>query len=167
MLEVIKKRRSIRKYQDKPIEEEKLKEILRAAMFAPSAMHRRPWQFWVVKDKSLKEKLSLVHQWAGFIAQAPVCLVVGSVPDRRWVEDCAIISSYVYLEATNQGVGTCFIQIRDAQTMEGKDCEEYVKKVLNIPEKIRILCLMPIGYPAEIPPEHSEAEFEEEKIHKV
>jgi nitroreductase len=164
MLDVIKKRRSIRKYQDKEIEKERVEEILKAVMMAPSAHNGRPWRFWVVRDKERKEKLSQAQPYASFAAQAPIVLVIGSDKDRLWVEDCSLVAGLIYLEATNQGLGTCWIQIREMKTAEGKDTEEEVKKILGCPQKIHLLCMMPLGYPAETKPEHSEKEFERKKI---
>jgi nitroreductase len=74
------------------------------------------------------------------------------------------VAGLVYLEATNQGLGTCWIQVREMKTAEGKDTEEEVKKILGCPQEIHLLCMMPIGYPAESLPEHSEKEFERKKI---
>lgn len=167
MLEIIKKRRSIRKYQPKPVEDGKLNEILKAAMFAPSSMHRRPWEFIIVKDKPTKEKLSQATPYASFAKKAPLVLILcaNQTSDPRWVEDLSIAAAHIYLEATNQGLGTCFIQIRDAKTPGGEGAEEYVRNLIKVPKRIRVLCLMPLGYPAEQKEEHSDLEFEKEKIH--
>lgn len=167
MLEVIKKRRSVRKFLSKKVEEEKLEEVLKAAMFGPSAKHRRPWEFVVVKDKDLKEKLSQTTPYASFAKEASVVLVVcaDEKKDGRWVESTAIITENIYLEATNQGLGTCFVQIRDTKTPQGDDGETYVKNLIKAPANIRVLCLMPIGYPKETVSEHKEEEFERGKIH--
>lgn len=167
MLETIKKRRSLRRYLDKEIEKEKIEEILRAGMTAPSAHNRRPWRFWLVQDKERKEKLSRVQPYASFSAQAPIVLVIGSDKDRLWIEDCSLVAGLVYLEATNQGLGTCWIQVREMKTAEGKDTEEEVKKIIGAPKGVQILCLMPLGYPAESLPEHSEKEFERKKIFEL
>jgi len=167
MLEVIKKRRSIRLYLKKPVEREKIKEVLKAAMFSPSAMHRRPWEFVVVEDESLKKQLSKATPWASFAANAPVILVVlGDCKlSRLWREDCSIVGAYIYLEATAQGLGTCWIQVGESKTPDGRDSEEYVRKLLNIPENFRVLALFPIGYPGEKKEEHNESEFEKRKVH--
>lgn len=166
MLKAIKERRSIRQYQDKEIEKEKIGEILRAAMTAPSARHRRSWKFWLVRDKKKKEKLSQVHRWSSFAASAPVVLVIGSDEDKHWVENCAVVAAFVYLEATNQGLGTCWVQVRGAKTLGGRSSEEEVKKIINAPKETRVLCLMPIGYPKKILREHS-GEIEKEKVSVV
>lgn len=167
MINVIRKRRSIREFLPKPIEEEKIEEILKAAMFSPSSKNRRPWQFILVKNKEAIEKLSHLHQYSDFIKSAPLLIAIGADEntDPRWIEDCSIAAGYIYLEATNQGLGTCWVQVRETKTADGQSGEDYVKKILEAPKNIRILCLMPIGYPAYHPPEHSESEFNPSKIH--
>jgi nitroreductase len=168
MLEAIKKRRSIRKFKKKEVEERKLKEILKAAMFSPSAMNKRPWEIIVVKEKTVKEKLAKATPWCGFVKDAPVVLVIAAKPgilSKFWVEDCSILAENVYLEATNQGLGTCFCQIMGGKTFSLKDSEEYVREVIKAPKSVRILCLMPLGYPDEKKHPHTMKEFDEKKIH--
>ncbi len=168
MLDVIKKRRSYRDFLAKPVEKEKLNDILKAAMFSPSARHQRLWEFIVVKDKTLRDALAQTKTHSMFANKAPVILVIAShqdETDRYWLEDAFIASTQVYLETTNQGLGTCCIQIAEAKRDNDEDAEEYVKKLLNIPNDLRVACIMPIGYPKIKLPEHSEAEFEQAKIH--
>jgi nitroreductase len=166
MLAAIKKRRSIRLYQAKPVEKEKVKAILKAAMYSPSANHTRAWQFVVVTDKELIEKLAAMKPYSAHLKTAPVVIVVCSQDWKYWLEDASIAAENIYLEVTNQGLGTCWTQVRGSQTYGGSDAEEYVRKILSIPSNIRVLCLMPIGYPGEHLAEHSENEFEREKIHQ-
>jgi len=168
MLEVIRKRRSIRKYLAKDVEEEKITEILKAAMFSPSAMHQRPWEFILVKDSIVKEKLSHSTNWSSFAGDAPLIIVVISDEhkSREWLEDASIVAEHIYLEAANQGLGTCWIQIRDSKRPDGSNAEHYVRNLLGIPANFRIVCLMSIGYPAENLPEHQDSEFEERKVHQ-
>lgn len=168
MLDVIKKRRSIRRYLPREVEEEKIIEILKAAMFSPSANHRRPWEFIVVKDSKTRNKLSLSTNWSSFAGGAPVVIVVVSdeTKSREWLEDASIVGEHIYLEATNQGLGTCWVQIRDSKRPNGDGAEDYVRSLLGIPSNFRVVCLMPIGYPAEELPEHSDTEFEQSKLHQ-
>jgi len=161
VLEVIKKRRSIRKFKKKEVEQEKIEEILKAAMYSPSAAHRRPWEFIVIKNQELKDKLSKSTPWCGFVKDAPIVLVIAAKLSPQWIEDCSIVAEAIYLEATNQGLGTCFCQILDPKTHN----EEYVRELIKTPKDVRILCLMPIGYPDEEKEEHSEKEFDKSKIH--
>lgn len=168
MLKIIKKRRSIRRYKPKEIEKEKLNQVLKAAMLAPSSSNRRPWEFVVVKDPEVKEKLSKATPYASFAKDAPVVLVLcaDEKKDPLWVEDLSIAAAYIYLEAVNQDLGTCFVQVRETRTSDGENSEEYVKRLIGAPEKIRVLCLLPLGYPAEEKEEHKKQEFEKERIHQ-
>jgi len=161
MLEAIRKRRSIREYSSKPVEKEKLDEVLKAAMFAPTAHHSRSWEFVVVQDKETKTRLSVATDWAGFAKQASVIIVICSKPDSYWVENCSIAAQNIYLEATDQGLGTCFIQLnRQMIEIKGRNSD-----LLKIPKDHRVLCLMPLGYPAEKIGEHQDSEFDLKKIH--
>jgi nitroreductase len=166
MLDVVKKRRSIRRFLDKEIEKEKIEEVLRAAMTAPSAHNGRPWQFWVIRDKEIKEKLSRIQPWADFVARAPVVLAIGAHGGEQWIEDCALVASLVYLDATNQGLGTCLVQVRGMEAEGGEESEMVVREIISAPKNIRILCLMPLGYPQGKIPEHS-GEIEKEKVSMV
>lgn len=169
MLDVIKKRRSHRDYLDKQIEEEKLIEILKAAMFSPSARHQRLWEFIVVKDKKLRDLLAQTKLHSSFANKAPIIIVIISKPSEPnpswWLEDAFIAATQIYLETTNQGLGTCCIQIYGSKRDNDDDCENYVKELLNIPKDMHVACLMPIGYPKENLPEHNDKEFEKNKIH--
>lgn len=165
MLEVIKKRRSHRNFQNKPVEDEKLKEILKAAMFAPSARHLRPWEFVIVKDPKIKDLLAATKDGSSFVNLAPVIIVICVQKSHQWIEDGALVGANLYLEATNQDLGTCWVQIRGSQRPDGSSGEDYVRKLLKIPSPIHVLCLMPIGYPKELLPEHQDSEFEVKKLH--
>ncbi len=167
MIEAIKKRRSIRRYQDQDVEKEKVDEILYAAMCSPSAYHRNPWEFVVVKKEATREKLANATNYASFASKAPVLIVVtANEPDAyRWLEDASIVAGYIYLEATNQELGSCWIQIHGMETPDGKDSEEYTRSILKVPKDHRILCMMTLGYPAEDLPEHDKSKFDKGKVH--
>jgi nitroreductase len=169
MLDVIKKRRSHRDFLNKPVEDEKIKEILKAAMFVPSARNQRLWEFIVVKDQKTKDALAQTKQHSAFVNKAPVIIVIISRTEGPnpfwWLEDAFIVANQIYLEATNQELGTCCIQIYGSKRESGEDAEAYIKKVLQIPEYFGVACIMPIGYPIEILPEHRDSEFEIEKVH--
>jgi len=167
MLSVIKKRRSVRSFLSKAVEDEKIEEVLKVASFSPSANHLKPWQFIVVKDVEVRKKLSLASPWGHFVAKSPVVIVVCADESisSEWIEDCSVVGAHIYLEVVNQGLGTCWVQIRGAKTTEGENAEDYVKNLLDIPKGFRVLSLFPIGYPEKIPSSHSETELERRKIH--
>jgi nitroreductase len=167
MLATIRQRRSVHNFLKKKVEKEKVHEILTAAMFAPTSMNQRPWEFIVITEDKTKNDLSKATAFSSFTKIAPVIIVISYNTNKsnRFQEDCALSAENIYLETTHQGLGTCYVQI--AGGMEGNvgDPEDHVRRILNIPESHRILCLMPIGYPANQTEPHKDAEFDESKIH--
>jgi nitroreductase len=166
MLDIIRKRRSVRTFLGKDVEKEKLNEVLKAAMFAPTARNLRPCEFVVVRGTEARERLSRATNYSAFAKNAPAVIVVcyDTTKGRRFKEDCSLAAGHLYLEAVNQGLGTCFVQIADTEGKEG-DPEEFVRKTLSIPGHFRVQCLMPLGYPATMPGPHKDDEFEEKKVH--
>ncbi len=145
--EAIKNRYSCRSYKAEPVPEEKLRKILEAARLAPSAHNTQERKFIVVKDaKKRKEVAEAVGQ--SFIAEAPLIITaVGLNPEDvlpsgipNYVANLAIAVDHMTLQATEEGLGTCWI---------GAFSQEEVKKVLEIPEEYKIVVLMPLGFPAE------------------
>jgi nitroreductase len=169
MLSAIKKRRSFRSFKSDPVEEEKIEAILQATQMAPSANHKRPWQFWLVKNKIVLEKLSQATPWGSFIAQAPLAIVVCADESLsgHWLEDASIVGAYIYLEATNQGLGTCWVQNRDAKTAAGKNSEDYIGELLGVPQGLRVIATFPIGYPIEIKEAHNKSDYQPDKVHVI
>ena len=164
--EIIKNRRSYRSYQDRPVEQEKIDAVLRAAMYAPSAHHKQAWEFVVVTDSDKIKKLAEMKQWSEHIAEAAAVIVVCSPEWDNWLEDASIVGAHIYLEAAHQGLGTCWTQVRGSQTWDGGDCEDYVRQELSIPDQIRVLCLMPLGYPAQTKDSHDQSEYQAGKVHQ-
>lgn len=165
MHELFKRRRSHRKFLDKPVSDDQIKEILSAAMTAPCAVHIKTWEFVVVKDKETIAKISKAGAFQNFVKEAPCVIVIASEENNWWVENGSIVAGYIYLEATNQGLVTCWANIRDGNLIAGKGKESFVKEILGIPEKYRVLCMMPIGYPEKEIEEHSEKDYEEKRVH--
>jgi nitroreductase len=144
--EAIRKRYSVRSYQDKPIEDAKLARVLDAGRTAPSARNRQEWKFVVARDGKVRGELAKA---AGqeFIGKAPVVIaVVGLTPQavmRCGIPtdpvDCAIAIDHMTLAAVAEGLGTCWI---------GSFDQGACRKVLAVPETARIIELLPMGYPA-------------------
>lgn len=167
MLEIIRKRRSVRTFLARDVEKERLSEVLKAAMFAPTARNLRPCEFVVARDGETRERLSRATNYSAFAKNAPVVIAIcyDTTKGKRFKEDCSLAAGHLYLEAVNQGLGTCFVQIADTEGKEG-DPEEFVRKTLSIPNHFRVQCLMPLGYPAAVPEPHKDEEFDEKKIHE-
>lgn len=161
MIEAIKKRRAIRQYLDEKVSDEKLNEIISAAMYGPSANALYPWDLVIIKNQETKEKLSKVTPWSAHVKDAQVVIAVvgheAESPD--WVEDCSIAAEHIWLEATNQGLGACWVQIRG-----NENAQKDVKELLAVPADYRVLCLVPIGVPGKEESEHNEEDFDRSKI---
>ncbi len=168
MNEIFKKRRSIRQFTDEEVSEEQIHNILCAAMVSPSGNHVNPWEFVVVRDREKLSRLGRCGKWQSFIADCNVAIVVIAKEEDTdmWIEDCSIVGAHIYLEAANQGLGSCWARIRDGKTETGQDREEYVKEILNIPEEYRVLNIMAVGEPKTLPPEYDESRYDEGKVHR-
>jgi nitroreductase len=153
-LEAIRSRRSIRKYTDEPVSDEALEAIVDAALRAPTANAKRPWWIVVARDAQKRDQLSQVSGYAGFCAQSPVVLAVcGDDSSEWWIDDCAALTENALVAAAALGLGTCWVGIHDAD-YKGRDREEYVRGVLNIPAEVRVLGLIALGHPAEAKSPH-------------
>lgn len=149
MYEVIRVRRSIRKYKAKRIEEDKLFRVLEAGRLSPSAANKQPWHIIIITDPEIREKMKEAYSRSWFY-EAPAILVVCVEPNIAWVRedgetywkvDGAIAMQSMILQATEEGLGTCWI---------GAFHEAAVKKILGIPPHIRIVAMTPLGYPDEV-----------------
>lgn len=157
-------RASIRKFLEKEIEEEKIKEILRAAMASPSAMNERPWEFYVVRNKEKLIQLSKSTLFSMCVKNAPAAIVVCYRIKRKAKEfndiDCAIATENILLEIDSQGLGGVMIGISPKE----KSMEK-VEKILELPSNLRAFTIIPFGYPAK--EKNQPDRMEEDRIHYV
>ncbi len=147
ILELIKTRRSIRKYKLDPIPEKEINKILEAGRWAPSASNRQPWNFIVLRSEETKRKLAETLTWGGFLSQAPlgIAVVINPRASNHPVEDGAAATQNMLLEAHSLGLGACWIGAY------GSVNEESAKDILNVPDDERLLSVIVIGRPAESP----------------
>ncbi|HEB31752.1 MAG TPA: nitroreductase [Spirochaetes bacterium] len=146
--DAIKARCSVRSYADRAVEAEKIKQVLEAARLAPSAGNRQEWRFVVVTDKNKMVQLAEAAAGQMFVSRAPCVIACCAETDFHEMKcgqltypiDLAIAIDHMTLRAVELGLGTCWI---------GAFYEAEVKKILNIPEEIRVVELLPIGYPAD------------------
>ena len=159
VMDAIRGRRSIRKYSDKPIEDEKLELVLEAARLSPSSTNGQNWRFIVVTDKDKLQKLMDAADGQPSVGEAP-CAIVVCGTKRRLMDcgqptdtvDCSIALSYMMLEAHTLGLGTCWL---------GHFYADKVKKALHIPEDVSVIAFTPLGYPAEEPEARPRKEMKE------
>lgn len=160
VFETIAVRRSIRKYIDQPVEEEKLQQILQAARLAPTWANKQCWKIVVVRDAATKQALSDLSNVpsSGYatnpcqkaLASAPMVLVVCADPQRSgklngkayYLVDVGILMDHIMLAAASLGLGTCCVGVFD---------EKGIKEVLGVPPNVEVVLLSPLGYPERIP----------------
>jgi len=146
-MEAILTRRSIRKYQLKPIPIEIVHELLAAGMSAPSAVNIRPWQFVVIADRDIMDEIPKFHPYASMVKGASLVIVVcGDVAlsNQYWVQDCAAAAENILIATRAQGLGAVWLGVYPVEVRVMS-----LKKLLKLPENIMPLCLIPMGYPAE------------------
>jgi nitroreductase len=168
-LSLIQKRRSIRRYLDKPVEPEKIDLLVEAALRSPSSMGSNPWEFIIVTDPVLLEKLSLAKPvGSGFLKKAPLAIIVCADPTKSdvWVEDASIASVFIHLAAESVGLGSCWIQIRERMHNEALSAEAYISKLLRIPPGLKVEAMIAAGYPDETKPPRRKEDLHLRKVHR-
>lgn len=152
MIDLLRKRRSIRAYTGEPVSREALELLVETLLRAPSSRNIDPWEFIVVDDPWLLQQLSRTKQHGSeFLKGAPLGIVVcaDSMKSDVWVEDCAIASILVQMTAESLGLGSCWIQIRQRPHDGLSTAEAYIQKLLGLPEHIKVESMIGIGHRAE------------------
>ena len=163
--EAIFTRRSIRKYEDRPVEEEKIEKLLRAAMAAPSAMNQQPWEFYVVKDKEKIKELGAASPFSSCVSKAPLAIVVcqktGLMPSPAFADvDCALATENLWLMVTELGLGAVWIGTAPVEARIEK-----IGRILDLPKRLKAFALMAIGYPAE--EKGPSDRYDEKRVHVI
>ncbi len=166
--ELIKNRRSIRKFTSEELKQEDVVTLFKAALMSPTSKRTNCWQFIAVDDKEILEKLSHCKEHsANFIADAALAIVVLADPlvSDVWIEDASIASIMLQLQAEDLGLGSCWVQIRERCTTEGLSSDEYVRDVLDIPLQLQVLSIIAIGHKGMERKPFDEEHLQWEKIH--
>ena len=150
----ISQRCSVRAYKPTDVEEDKLKKVLEAARLSPSASNRQDWKFIVVKNKETRKKLVKAVFGQSFIAEAPIIIVACGLEPNAMLAcgqpmhtvDVSIAFAYMILQAYELGLGTCWI---------GAFNEDETKKIIRVPENVRVVAMTPLGYPNQSPSQKS------------
>jgi nitroreductase len=151
VLDAIRTRKSVRLFLDRPVEQEKLDQVLEAARLAPSASNRQEWRFVVVRQPETRKLLAGIAASQGHVCKAPLVIVACADTDEHIMQngqlcypiDVAIALDHLSLAAVELGLGTCWVGAFD---------EDKVRQLLDIPSRIRVVLLMPLGYPADLSP---------------
>ena len=162
---MFKKRRSIRKYTDRKVEIDKIKNILFAGMCAPSAGGTSPWIFHVITNKPVLERLSEAHPYAKMVRDAPVCIVISFDQKKErykdwFVQDLSACTENILLAIEKEGLGGVWLGCYPRM-----DRVENIREVLEIEERYLPFSMIPFGYKAENRKEHDD--FDESVVHYV
>ncbi|MCP4258785.1 MAG: NAD(P)H-dependent dehydrogenase/reductase [Planctomycetes bacterium] len=152
MIELLRNRRSIRKYTEKLIEPEKIEILKEVLLRSPSSRGFDPWEFIFVDNRELLKQLALSKpHGASFLSGAALGIVICADEQKSdvWVEDCAIASILVQMVVQSIGLGSCWIQIRNRNFDDQLTSEDYIRKLLNIPSGLKVESIIALGYPAE------------------
>ncbi len=157
-------RRSIRKYEDKPISEDMIYRILRAAMYAPSAGNERPWHFIVIKDRGMLNEIPKFHPHTQMLPEAPLAIVpCCDTTDLKyngafWIQDMAAAIQNILLESKHLGLGSCWCGVYAREELV-----KPIKGLLKIPEHVIPVAVIAIGYPGE--EREVRERYKEDRVH--
>ncbi|MEJ5256800.1 MAG: nitroreductase family protein [Fervidobacterium sp.] len=164
--DVILQRRSIRQYKNETVPYEKLQEIAKYALLAPSGRNQKPVDIVIVTDKHVIEKIKKSREGAfSFLSTAPACFViVADESSSTWISDASIVASYVQLLAVDYGLSSCWGHAHE-RYYNNLSVEAEIKNILHVPSNYRVLCVIGIGYADEEKPYHSLQEVDNRKMH--
>lgn len=166
-IDLLRKRRSIRNFLDRQVEQDKVDLLLEAMLRAPSSRSLYPWEFVVVQNRETINALSRAKpHGSAFMKNANLAIVVCADPEicDVWVEDCSIVSLLLHLQATDLGLGSCWVQIRLREHNAQMSAEEYVADILGLKEGMVVEAIVAIGYPAKESVGHSASTLLKDRI---
>jgi nitroreductase len=152
MIDILRTRRSIRKYEKKPVDERSVDVMKEALLRCPSSRGINPWTFVFVDDGDLIDKLSRSKEHgSAFLKGAPLAIVVCGDETKSdvWVEDCSIASIVAHLTAHSLGLGSCWIQIRNRNHSGQRPAEDFIQELLGLPKSMRVEAIVAVGFPGE------------------
>lgn len=150
MIELVRQRRSIRKYTAQKIENEKLEILKEAVLRSPSSKNINPWEFIFVDEPGLLADLKTCRPHGTTpLLTAPLAVVIcaDETLNDVWIEDCSIASILIQITAQSLGLGSCWVQVRNRQHSATVSTEKYIQNLLHIPEQFKVLSMVTIGYP--------------------
>ncbi|MCM0082476.1 nitroreductase family protein [Geomonas sp. Red32] len=152
MIELLRKRRSMRAFTEQPVDAGTVETLVESLLRAPTSRGINPWEFVVVDDRELIGQLATAKQHgSSFLKGAPLAVVIcaDSTKSDVWIEDCSIAAILLQMTAQSLGLGSCWIQIRKRQRDKETTSEAYIQELLGIPDHVKVECMIAIGYPAQ------------------
>jgi len=169
LYELVKRRRSIRRFTEQPVEQEKIDMLMQTALLSPTSKNTTAWHFVLVEDKEMLSKLSESREHGSQFASGAALIIVvlaDTTLSDVWIEDASIASAFIQLQAEQLGLGSCWIQVRDRMKDDTQTTENYIRALLNVPENLSILNMIALGYSASNTDPEKAAQLIEEKVRK-
>lgn len=169
MIELLRSRRSSRKYTNQPVEEDKVQLLKEALLRSPSSKNLNPWEFIFVEEEEIIRKLKSCKPHGAIpleTAQLAVVICADESKNDVWVEDCSIASILLQLTAQSLELGSCWIQVRNRYYSEQVTSEKHIQELLGIPGNYRVLNIITLGYPQKQREGKPTGELQYEKIRK-
>ena len=169
ILDLLRRRRSIRQFTSQPVAAEKVDALIEAAVRTPTSRGRNPWEFIFVTDSELLEQLgSAKEHGSAFLSGAPLAIVVAADTTKSdvWTEDCSIAAMVIQLAAEELALGSCWAQIRLRPHSAERSAEQYLRELLGLPASHAVECVIGIGYPAEEKAGHASATLPFDQVHR-
>jgi len=167
-LQLLQNRRSIRQFQNRPVEKEKVDQLVECMLRSPSSRSLNPWEFIVVDNIEILAALSQAKpHGAGFLKNAPLAVAVCAHPDvcDVWVEDCSIAATLIHLAAADLNLGSCWVQLRLREHVGGESASRHAAKILELAEDMEVEAIVAIGYPAEQKTGHDKEKLLWDRVH--
>jgi nitroreductase len=183
-LETMKRRRSIRRFTPDPVSDEQMLYLLEAAMCAPTGGNTQSWRFVVIRDAEIRRRLTEVNPYSEMCVEAPVVIAVCGEENQNWrrtssfpywIDDACVAAENILLAATALGLGAVWVGMKDMPNWTPEDMakvypvndihglEKHMKEVLGLPETVRTLCLIALGWPLEEKPPRTQ--YDPTKVH--
>lgn len=167
-IDLLLKRRSVRRFKDEDISKKDLEKILEAGLLAPTSRNRKPCNFLIVENKDTLEKLAKSKEsGAEMLAgcNKAIVVVANTLISDTWIEDSSIALGYMHLMAASLDIGSCWVQIHLRKTADGEDSEKVVKEIIGLDDYFRIVGILALGIPyGEVKP-HTLEDMDKSKIH--
>jgi len=166
--ELVKTRRSTRKYTDQLLSPEQVELILKAGLMSPSSKRGTPWQFLVIEDKEMLKKLAASKpHGAGYLEGCALAIIVMAnvMESEAWIEDTSIASIMMQLQAEDLGIGSCWCQIRGRVTEDEMDSAQYIRGLFDIPYQLEVLSVIGFGFKVQENKPFDESRLQWEKVH--
>lgn len=167
-IDLLLKRRSVRRFKDDDIPKKDLEKILEAGLLAPTSRNRKPCNFLIVENKKTLKKLSQSKESGAELlagCNRAIVVVANTMISDTWIEDSSIALGYMHLMAASLDIGSCWVQIHLRKTADGKDSENVVKEITGLDDYFRIVGILALGIPEGDVKPHTLEDIDKGKIH--